>query len=105
MTGTMRARRHATWAMALVLLCAQLGAQAHAYSHLASADGKQHHFRTLPCLECNSFAPLLTLAGGLAAPPALAVANPPTVDVPPAIANQPAQVCRAYRSRAPPHLS
>ena len=92
--------------MALVLLCAQLGAQAHAYSHLASAaDGTQHHFRTLPCLECNSFAPLLTLAGGLAPPPALAVADHATVSAPTAIASLPAAICRAYRSRAPPVLS
>jgi hypothetical protein len=91
--------------MALVLLCAQLGAQAHAYSHLASAaDGKQHHFRTLPCLECNSFAPLLTLAGGLALPPALAVADP-IFEIPPlAIERRPAAICQGYRSRAPPVL-
>ncbi|HZT56043.1 MAG TPA: hypothetical protein VFA35_07450 [Burkholderiaceae bacterium] len=92
--------------MTLVLLIAQLGAQAHAYSHLASAaDGTQHHFRTLPCLECNSFAPLLTLAGGLAPPPALAVADPTFERTPPAIANRSASICRAYRSRAPPVLS
>jgi hypothetical protein len=91
--------------MALVLLCAQLCAQAHAYSHLAApADGAQHHFRALPCLECNSFAPLLTLAGGLSAPPALAVADHVTVRTAPAVATETPAPCRAYRSRAPPVL-
>ena len=102
----MRPRRHATWAMALVLLCAQLGAQAHAYSHLSSvADGKAHHFRTLPCLECSSCAPLLTLAGGLSSPPILPVADRATVSPAPPIASRTAAICRAYRSRAPPVLS
>ena len=98
-----RARRHATWAMGLVLLFAQFGALAHAYSHLAAgADGRQHHFRTLPCLECAGCAPLLSLAGGLAAPPALAVADPAIVSTAPAIASQSVAIWRAYRSRAPP---
>jgi hypothetical protein len=92
--------------MALVLLCTQLGAQAHAYTHLASqADGKQHHFRTLPCLECSSCAPLLTLAGGFSAPPAFAPADHATASTPSAIANEQAAICRAYRSRAPPLAS
>ena len=92
--------------MALVLLCAQLGALAHAYSHLATlADGQQHHFRTLPCLECSSCAPLLTLAGGMAPPPALAPADPAIESTSAAIANQPAAIWRGYRSRAPPVLS
>jgi hypothetical protein len=91
--------------MTLVLLCAQLGAQAHAYSHLGSRTDGSHHFRTLPCLECNSFAPLLTLAGGLSSPPALAIADPAAVAAVPAIANERPGFCRAYRSRAPPAAS
>ncbi len=102
----MRNRRHVAWAMALVVLCAQLGAQAHAYSHLASAaDAAQHHLRTLPCLECNSCAPLLALAGGFSAPLALAAADPASVIVQQSIAPQLAETCRAYRSRAPPFPS
>ena len=78
-----RAKRHAVWsfALALIVLVAQLGAQAHAYSHLNSApDSAQHHTRPAPCVECSSFATLLTLAGGMSYPVMLAVADPATAD-------------------------
>lgn len=100
-----RAKRHAVWsfALALIVLVAQLGAQAHAYSHLNSApDSAQHHTRPAPCVECSSFAPLLTLAGGMSYPVMLAVADPATVYSRLAVAVHHAAVFRAYRSRAPP---
>jgi len=99
----MRARPHAIWALAVVLLCAQLGALAHAYTHLRSGtDGAAHHVRTPPCLECASCAPLLTVAGGAASLPALAVSDAILASASPAPAQRQAEACRAYRSRAPP---
>jgi hypothetical protein len=91
----------------MVLLFAQLGAVAHAYTHLRSgADGAAaNHVRTLPCLECASCAPLLTLGGAAAALPVLEVADAILAGAPPAVARQQAAACRAYRSRAPPFQS
>jgi hypothetical protein len=100
-----RNRRHAgrTFALALVVLVAQLGAQAHAYSHLVPLpDAAAHHLHPAPCLECSSFAPLLTLAGGFGNPAVLALADPATAYARPVLAAPRAAPCRAYRSRAPP---
>jgi hypothetical protein len=100
-----RSRRHAGWifALALIVLAAQLGAQAHAYSHLVPVpDAAAHHLHPAPCLQCSSLAPLLTLAGGFGYPLVLAVADPATVGAHPEIAALRAALCRAYRSRAPP---
>lgn len=85
------------------MLVAQLGAQAHAYSHLAPApDAAAHHLHPAPCVQCSSFAPLLTLAGGFGNPAVLAIADPSTVYARPVVAARRAAPCRAYRSRAPP---
>jgi len=100
-----RSRRHAGWtfALALIVLVAQLGAQAHAYSHLVPPpDTAAHHLHPAPCLECSSFAPLLTLAGGFGNPAVLALADPATVYARPVLAGPRAAPCSAYRSRAPP---
>ena len=85
------------------MLVAQLGAQAHAYSHLIPApDAAAHHLHPPPCVECSSFAPLLTLAGGSGTPFVLALNDPATVYARPAPAARRAALCKAYRSRAPP---
>ena len=92
--------------LALIVLAAQLGAQAHAYSHLAAApDTPQHHVRALPCVECSSFAPLLTVAGGLSHLLIVAVADPAKVHARLAAAVHHAAISPAHRSRAPPTLS
>ena len=42
-----------------IVVVAQLGAQTHAYTHLASApDSTQHRAHAVPCSECSTFAPL-----------------------------------------------
>jgi hypothetical protein len=91
---------------ALALLFAQLGAMAHAYSHVpekppvSSQQSNQdlHDF----CKDCLNFAPLLSAAG---APAALPFALPPACSVAP----QAQITCLvdlkfllAFRSRAPP---
>ena len=90
---------------ALILVIAQLGAQAHAYSHLSAtrdANGELQRIHTLACSECVAFAPLLAAAGGSAAPLLHLPAPAATVT---AFAAQPpprAAALTAYRSRAPP---
>src|SRR5260221_12777905 len=54
---------------ALILVIAQLGAQAHAYSHLTvsrDANGEPQRIHALACSECVAFSPLLAAAGGSA---------------------------------------
>jgi hypothetical protein len=89
---------------AMVLLIAQFGAQAHAYSHLHFKSGvtEQLDSSARLCSECLSFAPLLSAAGspkhlfavapqGVVAAPSQAVAS--------LITRLPTP---AFRSRAPP---
>jgi hypothetical protein len=90
--------------MAMALLIAQFGAQAHAYSHLradsAATDQLDSHGKL--CSDCLAFAPLLATAGspshlfamapqGVVAAPGVAVASLITRFPTP-----------AFRSRAPP---
>lgn len=90
--------------MIFALLSAQLGAQAHAYSHLRASS---HAADSLPghdggCLECLSFAPLLSAAGGPGHSiwsAAQQLFHAP-LDVAPWGA--PAAPTPAFRSRAPP---
>jgi hypothetical protein len=90
--------------MAMALLIAQFGAQAHAYSHIhagTSYPEQQSSHGTL-CTDCLSFAPLLTAAGGSAALPVL---EPQGVGAAPSatVASLfPHPFANAYRSRAPP---
>lgn len=101
----MRSRRHAGFSLvlALIILIAQLGAQAHAYSHLAkSPDPAQRHAHPAPCVECSAFAPLLAAVSGVSYPMVAATIEPVTL-----AATFAAGACRAalhpaYRSRAPP---
>ena len=101
----LRTERHAGWSivLALIVLIAQLGAQAHAYVHLASAtDPSQLHARPAPCIECNAFAPLLAAVSGVSFPAVPAVVDRATVSPRFALLMRHAAHCSAYRSRAPP---
>jgi hypothetical protein len=90
---------------ALILVIAQLGAQAHAYSHLTvsrDANGEPQRIHALTCSECVAFAPLLATAGGSAVPLLHSPARESSV-----VAFEPqlqprASTHTAYRSRAPP---
>ena len=101
----MRAQRHAGFSLtlALIILVAQLGAQAHAYTHLAGRpDSIQRHSLPAPCAECSAFAPLLAAVSNVSYPLVLAVVNPARVCSPWATGFRHAAACTAYRSRAPP---
>src|SRR5215475_4175589 len=103
----MRIRRHASlsWLLAILVLVAQLGAQAHAYSHLAkSPDSIQRSAHTAPCVECSAFAPLLTAVSGASFPIVIAAIEPPTIAAALVAGVHCATPCTAYRSRAPPAL-
>jgi hypothetical protein len=92
--------------MAMALLIAQFGAQAHAYSHLQasphSTEQLDSHGRL--CSECLSFAPLLATAGSPAHLSAIApqgVVTAPSAAVASLIARSPIP---SFRSRAPPSI-
>jgi hypothetical protein len=100
-----RAKRPAGWtvALALIVLIAQLAAQAHAYTHLATgSDTAQHHSHPAPCIQCSTFAPLLTAVSSTtyAAVPG-ALGQDEDCSRPMAVMHH-AEIFRAYRSRAPP---
>jgi hypothetical protein len=101
----MRIRGHAglSLILAVFVLVAQLGAQAHAYSHLAkSPDPVQRSAHQTPCVECSAFAPLLTAVSGMAFPVVATVVEPPAITATLAAGIRRAALCTAYRSRAPP---
>jgi hypothetical protein len=90
--------------LSLVLLVAQLGMQAHAYSHLKSDPDGLPGTATQLCGQCTSSAPLLTMASGSLCirVPHLAQTQgtaPASIDV--SVHRLPHP---AFRSRAPPHL-
>jgi hypothetical protein len=90
--------------MALALLVAQLGAQAHAYSHIRadSHATDQLYDHGSVCADCVAFAPLLAAAGGAGLLPFLApqgVLAAPGAAIPTLSARTPTP---AFRSRAPP---
>lgn len=90
---------------ALILVIAQLGAQAHAYSHLTAsrdANGEPQRIHALACSECVAFAPLLATAGGSAVPLLHLPAHTSTVIAIDGQLQPLAATCTAYRSRAPP---
>jgi len=98
-------RRSIVHLLSLVLLIAQLGVEAHAYSHLkADPDGLPGTTTTQLCGQCASSAPLLTMASG-----SLCIRVP---HAPQAEGSAPASIDStvhrlphpAFRSRAPPHL-
>jgi hypothetical protein len=90
--------------LSLLLLLAQLGMQAHAYSHLKSDSDALPGTTTQLCGQCASSAPLLSMASGSLCirvpyqPNAEGVA-PRSIDSPVHRLPHP-----AFRSRAPPHL-
>jgi len=101
----MRSQRHAglSFVLALIVAIAQLGAQAHAYSHLArSSDPAQGSAHRAPCVECSAFAPLLAAVSGSSYPAIVANVEPVTIVVAHAAGVRGAAICSAYRSRAPP---
>jgi hypothetical protein len=101
----MRIRGHAglSLILAVFVLVAQLGAQAHAYSHLAkSPDPIQRSAHTAPCVECSAFAPLLAAVSGASFPVVVAVVDPQTITASLAAGIHIVAPCTAYRSRAPP---
>ena len=90
-------------ALALIVLIAQLGAQTHACTHLATApDGSQHRVHPVPCAECSTFAPLLAAVSSATYAAVSAVADHSNVCSNLTVVAHRAASCRAYRSRAPP---
>jgi len=97
-------RRSIVHLLSLLLLFAQLGMQAHAYSHLKSDPDGLPGSTTQLCGQCASSAPLLSMASG-----SLCIRVP---HVPQAEGTAPASIDSsvhrlshpAFRSRAPPHL-
>ena len=90
--------------MAMALLCAQWGAQAHVNSHLSSHAAATHELTAKGqlCSDCLSFAPLLATAAGSSLP---AVRDPQGVNpAPPAVAYSliSRRFPAGFRSRAPP---
>lgn len=101
----MRSQRHAglSFVLAAIVAIAQLGAQAHAYSHLAKrSEPAQHSAHRAPCVECSAFAPLLSAVSGSSYPTVAKVVEPPAIAAVLATGVRRAAVCSAYRSRAPP---
>jgi hypothetical protein len=103
--GLFRSRRRPiVHLLSLVLLFAQLGIQAHAYSHLKSDPDGLPGTTTQLCGQCASSAPLLSMASG-----SLCIRVPHR---PQAEGTAPASIDStvhrlphpAFRSRAPPHL-
>ena len=89
--------------LALIVVVAQLGAQTHAYTHLASApDSTQHRAHAVPCssaalsLRCSR----PSVSSSYSAAPALIDQSSVCPNL--TVAVQRAAICRAYRSRAPP---
>ncbi len=104
----MRRKRHSglSLILAIFVLVAQLGAQAHAYSHLAkSPDPVQRSAYQTPCVECSAFAPLLAAVSGAAFPAVVPAVEPPAITAILAAGIPQAAPCTAYRSRAPPAAS
>ncbi len=98
-------RRFAHWLLAAALVCAQLGIQAHALSHLDEAlhghDGAAHHpdHEAETCLAFEASAgasavpaPLALAGTAPASPPGLAPADPLLADL----------ALTRFASRAPP---
>jgi len=89
--------------LSLALLISQMGASAHAYSHMAN-DPQDLPETTQGCRTCHSFAPLLSAVGGsqsvlLVAPGAADVFVSASATLAPDTPHHP-----AFRSRAPPVL-
>lgn len=87
----------------MALLVGQLGAEAHAYSHL-SDDSKGLPGTSQSCRACLSFAPVQAAVGGspavLVVAPCAAEFSAPLDEI--LVPNSPSH--RAFQSRAPPVL-
>lgn len=100
-THLIPARKNASLSIALafIVLIAQLGAQAHAYTHQSPAGNGTH---PVGCADCNAHAPLLVSLSGspsltLPATVCLVVFLPRV-----ALTFRDTACAAAYRSRAPP---
>jgi hypothetical protein len=90
--------------LSLLLLLAQLGMQAHAYSHLKSDSDGLPGTTTQLCGQCASSAPLLSMASGslcIRVPYQPHAAGIATSCIDSTVHRLPHP---AFRSRAPPHL-
>ena len=97
-------RRLIVHLLSLVLLLAQLGMQAHAYSHLKSDPDGIPGTTTQLCGQCASSAPLLSMASGSLC---IRVPHQQQADsiAPASIDSTVHRLPHpAFRSRAPPHL-
>jgi hypothetical protein len=97
-------RRPIVHLLSLVLLFAQLGMQAHAYSHLKSDPDGLPGTTTQLCGQCASSAPLLSMASGSLC---IRVSHQPQAEgtAPASIDSTVHRLPHpAFRSRAPPHL-
>ena len=97
-------RRLIVHVLSLVLLVAQLGMAAHAYSHLKSDPDGLPGTTTQLCGQCASSAPLLSMASG-----SLCIRvpyQPQSAGIAPASIGSTVLPLPhpAFRSRAPPHL-
>jgi len=92
---------------ALALVIAQLGAMAHAYTHVPQTRAAAAQLQQTPgvhdfCSDCLNFAPLLAAAG---APAALPFGLPQGCSIAPQAQLDPPldlKLLLAFRSRAPP---
>lgn len=89
--------------LSLALLVGQLGAEAHAYSHL-SDDSKGLPDTAQSCRACLSFAPLLSAVGGSQAAFVLDPCAADTFVAADAIQIPHGPSHRAFQPRAPPAL-
>jgi hypothetical protein len=90
--------------LSLVLLIAQLGMQAHAYSHLKSDPDRLPGTTTQLCGQCASSAPLLSMASGslcIRVPYQSFAEGVAPASIGAGIRRLPHP---AFRSRAPPHI-
>ncbi len=92
--------------LALSLLLAQVGAQAHGYSHLKAGQIRSDSSGSAGqlCNECLAASPLLSAAGSPSAPEIFFSAAITTPLAPVALAALQTYRYYAFRSRAPPDL-
>jgi hypothetical protein len=86
-----------------LLVMAQLGAQAHAYSHVHDlAPSHPKHAHSKPCSECASFSALLTGHAGTASPAIAPPALPPSYEADGLTAAPESRLILGFHSRGPP---
>ena len=87
----------------LALVLAQVGAQAHAYTHLRSGSQQDRQgLGSRPCADCCLSAPLLSVVGAAGPQPAARVDTFVTWIAPAALPYRAIFRPPGFRSRAPP---